>query len=149
MGAITRAGAVLISILLVAAAWAIRHEVREHLDTQDQAAEVVAVRAAEQGGPREAATELVEPAEPEPAEPIVLGTDPSCRLLVGPTGWDDGEGEAWFDHLAEDGQPDYADGTWTVTHWDGTVEAVGWALAEDSAVWSGPRCGDLTWGYAG
>lgn len=144
MGIITRAGAFLISILLVGGAVAIRSELRDDRSTHVRMAEPVSLRAAEPVSLRGS-----EPEQPEPAEPIVVGADPDCALLVGPNGWDEGEGDAWTDHLAEDGTIDYANGTWTITHWDGQVEAVGWSLAEDSAVWNGPTCGDLTWGYAG
>lgn len=150
MGAITRAGAVAISILLVAGAWAIRSEVAGSHHHEDQAHEVGAVRASDQVSPRGRADELVLVGI-EAASDDGTTLPAGCELLAIGVADDTGAEpafDAWFDAKVEDGTLDYIGrsamraeaGVWELTTWDGERRWLGWSVTEDGDVWSSARC---------
>lgn len=154
MGAINRGLALVVSILLVAGAWAIRQEVAGGTEWVEVGTSTSAVRAAEPASLRGSELERSEQVlvgievmpDQQDAEFVPGG---GCELRA--RGIDDGEEpafDAWRDAVVEDGTLDYIGrtamraeaGVWELTQWDGTRVWVGWSVAEDSDVWSTARC---------
>lgn len=80
------------------------------------------------------------------------GPSPCSEVAFGVADNTDGYGhdfDSWRDIVVEDGQLDYAAHTWTLTHWNGKRQVLGYALEEDSDIWNTMPCAAANSRYSG